>query len=194
MDKLRTIWGQSLLPRIALLILSILPAAILLPGFWNPESAVAWLGFPSTVRVTIGSIIITAAIIRAIDLYFRSRWDRFYLDALLAVPYISAGMILLIYHGSGMWAVTPILSLYFLIEGSAKIYLSIEMQTSSEICLLFSGTLSFIRGFLFIYFGLIPEIYLLATAVFVGIDLFFEGLCGIANRLNYSGNTESPRC
>ena len=169
-----------------MIVLSVLPAALLLPGYWEPAAAETWRGAPSAVRLAIGCIIVAAGIIKTIDLYCRSRWDRFYLDAMLGVLFISAGMILVTYKGTGMWAVTPILSLYFALEGVTKIYLSIELRSDADICLIFAGTLSLIRGFFFMYFGLFQEIYLWVLALFIGMDLFLEGLCGIVNKLTFA--------
>jgi len=36
------------------------------------------------------------------------------------------------------------------------------------------------------YFGLFQEIYLWVLALFIGMDLFLEGLCGIVNKLTFA--------
>lgn len=142
--------------------------AIALPGIFT-------LG----LELTIGCLFIIAGIVQLVRT-FTTKGTLGTMTALLsAVLYIVIGILLLSFPFRGVLALTILLTVYFVIEGIAKIVLAFQLkQFTGWLWLFLSGILSLALA-LIIWYGW-PNTAFWVLGLLVGINLLFFGFSLLA--------------
>jgi len=171
MEKIQNLRGVLLLEGVLFVILGL--AAIALPGLFT-------LG----IELFIGWLFLIGGIVLAYR-SFQSRQSSSFLTSLLtSIFYIIFGGLLVWYPLTGIVSLTIMLAVFFLIDGIAKIALSLGARNlQGWAWILFSGLLSL--GMSAIIFAGLPGTAIWVLGLLVGINILFFGisLLTISNKI-----------
>lgn len=128
-----------------------------------------------TVQILIGVVLLISGILNMAHAITIRKWRSVTWEFLLSVLFLITGLAFIIYPISGAFALTLILSLFFLILGILKFQSSLAWrERPGWVWILFSGLLSILLGVIIIM-GL-PGTALWAIGLILGIDLIFSGI------------------
>lgn len=178
--SVRDHWGLFLVEGIILVILGVL--AILIP----PLATLA-------VTILFGWLLLISGIVGLITTFVARHAPGFWWSLLSAVLGIAAGIVLLVWPGSGALSLTFLLIAFFLIEGFASIMFAIDhrRQLSGRWgWMLTSGIVDVVLA-LIIFSGL-PGTAFWALGLLLGVNLVFGGFAMIAMALHARSAGPNP--
>lgn len=161
MDAIAKHWGLYLFEGILFVLLGIL--AIALPGFFT-------LG----LELLIGWLFIISGIIEGYR-YFKTHDIPGHTASILsAILYLIIGVLLLVYPLAGILSLTMLLTVFFILEGIAKVYLAFKLKPLRHWgVLLFNGIIALIMAAIII--GGWPLSAVWVIGLLVGINMLFFG-------------------
>jgi uncharacterized membrane protein HdeD (DUF308 family) len=148
-------------------------AAIVLPQFFT-------LG----IEILVGGLFIVAGTVQLIRLFQGDRQVGFWSAAVSAILSLTIGALLLFYPLAGIFSLTFLLIVYFIVDGLSKLYYSYQLKPQENWgWVLLSGILSL--GLAAIILAGLPQTAGWVIGLLVGINMLFFGfsLFGIASAI-----------
>lgn len=130
------------------------------------------------VELFLGWLLLLGGVIQGVRAFSAYRVPGFFASLIGAIVSVIAGVLLLAYPLSGILTLTLLLTIFFLIEGIAKIIFAFNVKPNTNWgTLLISGILSLALAFI-IWSGW-PGTAIWAIGLLVGINMLFSG-CAMA--------------
>lgn len=132
--------------------------------------------------VFIGFLLFFSGAIVAVDTltFWWGKWSGFFIHLLVAILYLSVGVMLMQNPIEGSVSLTLLLGVFFIVTGLIRILLS-SLKTPRWKWALLNGIVTLILGVLIISHW--PASSLFIIGLFVGIDLLFFGLAYLMSAL-----------
>lgn len=130
--------------------------------------------FTIAIDLLIGSIFLIGGIFQFIRTFKANRIPGFIMALLTAIVYVAIGILLIYYPMRGVLTLTMLLTIFFILEGIAKIVWGFKLKPLTGWgWLVFSGVLALAMGAIIIAGW--PGTALWVMGLLVGIDLIFFG-------------------
>lgn len=123
--------------------------------------------------IFFGWLLIFAGFIQFGHSLYARYWSGFWLQFIIGLCAVAAGALILFDPLAGMISLTLLLSLWFIIQGVIRIWLSLTKRFEHWIWILASGIISLLLGILILMQWPASGLYIIG--LFVGIDLIFNG-------------------
>ena len=133
-----------------------------------------------SVELFVGSVLLIGGFVTLIHAFKNKEWGGFFLELLVAALHILAGVVFLANPFAGMFALTAMLAVFFIVDGIVRMVLAINVRPERAWAwLLASGLMSLLLGTL-IAVGIANGTSLAFIGFMVGINLMFAGISYIA--------------
>ena len=128
----------------------------------------------ASITILIGILLVAAGGGRLLGMFSSAGWGDFLVKLLMAVIYLAAGIMLLVYPLTATITLTLILGIFFFAQGLANVLVAVfNMGTKSWGWMLFNGIVSIVLGVLI--WSELPSSASWAIGLLVGIWLIFDG-------------------
>jgi uncharacterized membrane protein HdeD (DUF308 family) len=126
-------------------------------------------------KTVIGWLFIIGGVIQIVHAFSTRKWSEFFFDLIIGVLYVIVGGWLAFFPFAGIFTLTILLAILFIIEGVIEIGMGFRIRPHSGwVWLLISGIIAILAG-IFVIAGL-PSTAVWAIGLLVGINLIFSGL------------------
>ncbi|QFT78526.1 HdeD family acid-resistance protein [Erythrobacter sp. THAF29] len=133
-----------------------------------------------SVELLVGSVMLVGGVVTLIHAFKNKEWGGFFLELIVAGLHILAGVIFLANPFAGMFALTAMLAVFFVVDGIIRMVLAINVRPEKAWAwFLASGLMSLLLGIL-IAVGIANGTSLAFIGFMVGINLMFAGVSYIA--------------